>query len=171
MGTVTRTGRGRETGLRGRVHQCGGIGNGRGEVRGNTGRGDPGVGPELHLEGETMAHRIAGGGMGAPGDDLLFFCMDNMLAPLPWNNVQLLSRLLHAGRECIHPSRRPLVEDSSHDSQLLRTVDHHSYVRIQRPIRPCNHCGPHDHRLGIHAQRTEPNVNDSRAPRFTTARN
>lgn len=72
MGTVTRTGRGRETGLRGRARQCGGIGNGRGEVRGNTDPEDPGAGPELHLEGEIMTHRIAGGGMGTPGGDLLF---------------------------------------------------------------------------------------------------
>ena len=65
-----RIGRGREIGRRARVLQSGGTENGR--MKGNTVRGDPGFGRELHLEGETMAHasggETIGGGTSVPGD-------------------------------------------------------------------------------------------------------
>ena len=71
-GLVTRIkgrGRGREIGRRGRVPRCGGIGRG-------PGRGEPGAGRELRLEGETMANGsgrgiAAGDGMRARGDNIL----------------------------------------------------------------------------------------------------
>lgn len=67
MGTVMMTGR--EIGRRGRVLRYGE--NGRGEMRGSTGQGDPGVGRGLHLEEEIMGRGTVGGGMRARGDDKL----------------------------------------------------------------------------------------------------
>ena len=68
-------GLGREIGRRGRVHRFGGIESGREEIRGSTGRGDPEVDRELHPEGEIIVRRnrreVVGGGMRAPGDNLL----------------------------------------------------------------------------------------------------
>ena len=69
-----RIGRGREIGRPGRVHQFGGTENGREEMKGSTGRGGPGVGRELQLEGEVTARgakrEIVGGGTRVPGDNL-----------------------------------------------------------------------------------------------------
>ena len=55
-----------------------------------------------------------------------------------------------------------ILEVPSHMTRSPFDVDHHKYVRIQRPIRPRHRCRPHDHFLGVHTQRTKPNVNDSR---------
>lgn len=73
-----RIGQDREIGRRGLVHRFGGKNeNGKEETKGNTGRGDPGVGRELHPEGEIMARgrgrETVGGGMRVSGDNLFHF--------------------------------------------------------------------------------------------------
>ena len=71
---VMKIGRGREIGHRGRS-----LREGETEIesgRGSIGPGDPGAGRGPHLEGVTTSggswREIAGGGMGAQGDDNLF---------------------------------------------------------------------------------------------------